>query len=95
MFANSAPVIGGKQRYAVNGVSFAVPDTPLKLADQFNITGVFAWDGIPTDPSSAANVIGTPALRFNLHDFVEIVFQNTESTLQSWHLDGYDFWVVG
>ena len=27
--------------------------------------------------------------------FVEIVFENNEATLQSWHLDGYNFWVVG
>ena len=30
----------------------------------------------------------------NLHEFVEVVFQNTKNELQSWHLDGYDFWVV-
>jgi hypothetical protein len=30
----------------------------------------------------------------NLHEFVEVVLQNTKNELQSWHLDGYDFWVV-
>ncbi|KAH0459543.1 hypothetical protein IEQ34_012357 [Dendrobium chrysotoxum] len=25
----------------------------------------------------------------NLHEFIEIIFQNIEKTLQSWHLDGY------
>ncbi|XP_042464727.1 L-ascorbate oxidase homolog [Zingiber officinale] len=86
--ANSAPVINGKIRYAVNGVSFVLPDTPLKLADYFNISGVFTWDDVTTP-------MGTPVLRFNLHDFIEVVFQNTEKTIQTWHLDGYDFWVVG
>lgn len=86
--ANSAPVINGKLRYAVNGVSFVVPATPLKLADYFNISGVFTWDSVPT-------TMGTPVLLSNLHDFFEIVFQNTEKTIQTWHLDGYDFWVVG
>lgn len=81
-------MINGKLRYAVNGVSFVVPDTPLKLADYFNISGVFTWDGAPT-------TMGTPVLRSNLHDFIEIVFQNPEKTIQTWHLDGYDFWVVG
>ncbi|KAL0461487.1 UNVERIFIED_CONTAM: L-ascorbate oxidase [Sesamum latifolium] len=37
VLANSAPIINGKQRYAVNGVSFINSDTPLKLADYFNI----------------------------------------------------------
>lgn len=95
VLASSAPVIDGKQRYAVNGVSYAVPDTPLKLADHFNLPGVFTWDSIPADSANAANVTGTPVLRFDLHDFNEIVLQNTENTMQSWHLDGYDFWVVG
>ncbi|THU52333.1 hypothetical protein C4D60_Mb10t02910 [Musa balbisiana] len=93
--ANSAAVISGKQRYAVNGVSFVVPDTPLKLADNFNITGVFTWDTIPIPPSTAPAVPGTPVLRFNLHDFIEVIFHNAENTTQTWHLDGHDFWVVG
>ncbi|RWW74235.1 hypothetical protein BHE74_00017834 [Ensete ventricosum] len=93
--ANSAAVISGKQRYAVNGVSFVVPDTPLKLADNFNITSVFTWDSIPIPTSAAPAVLGTPVLRFNLHDFIEVIFHNAENTTQTWHLDGHDFWVVG
>lgn len=83
------------QRYAINGVSFVVPDTPLKLADNFNIPGIFTWDSIPIPGPEGSAVLGTPVMRFNLHDFIEIVFQNTEDTMQTWHLDGYDFWVVG
>ncbi|XP_042459924.1 L-ascorbate oxidase homolog [Zingiber officinale] len=96
---NSAAVIAGKQRYAVNGVSFVVPSTPLKLADNFRIAGVFTWDSLPTATAEKAGaeppVTATPVVRFQLHDFVEIVFQNTENSMQTWHLDGYDFWVVG
>lgn len=88
-------MIGGKQRYAVNGVSYVVPDTPLKLADNFNIANVFAWDSLPFPATAGPAVLGTPVVRFNLHDFIEIVFENTENTIQTWHLDGYDFWVVG
>ncbi|XP_072958625.1 L-ascorbate oxidase homolog [Typha angustifolia] len=95
ILANSAPLMNGKQRYAVDGVSFVVPDTPLKLADNFNIANVFAWDSLPIPPSGGTAVLGTPVVRFNLHDFIEIVFQNTENAIQTWHLDGYDFWVVG
>ena len=95
--ANSAPLINGKLRYAVNKVSYVNADTPLKLADYFNISGIFSEDKLQTVPSSSNGpaVIATSVLRANLHDFVEIVFQNNENTLQSWHLDGYDFWVVG
>lgn len=94
LLANSAPVIGGKQRYAVNGVSYIDPDTPLKLADYFNIPGVFNLNAIKSSPSASAT-LATSVLPTSLHQFVEIVFQNDENALQSWHLDGYDFWVVG
>ncbi|PKA54313.1 L-ascorbate oxidase like [Apostasia shenzhenica] len=94
-FASSSPLINGKQRYAVNGVSFVVPDTPLKLADNFNIQGDFSWDSIPIEPNNGPAALGTPVLRVDLHEFVEIIFWNNEKTMQSWHLDGYDFWVVG
>ncbi|XP_078179897.1 L-ascorbate oxidase homolog [Carex rostrata] len=95
ILANSAPLINVKQRFAVNGVSFVIPDTPLKLADNYNLANVFAWDSLSLTPTAGPAVLGTPVVRLNLHEFVEIVFQNTETKLQSWHLDGYDFWVVG
>ncbi|KAF9610992.1 hypothetical protein IFM89_026298 [Coptis chinensis] len=38
--ANSAGFINGKGRYGINGVSFVSHDTPLKLAEYFNIGGV-------------------------------------------------------
>ncbi|KAK9678581.1 hypothetical protein RND81_11G220900 [Saponaria officinalis] len=94
VLGNSAPLINGKQRYAINRVSFIHPDTPLKLADYFNITGVYSLDSIQSSPSDGAAYPGTSVLGASLHDFIEIVFQNDEKTLQSWHLDGYDFWVV-
>lgn len=95
ILANSAPLINEKQRYAFNRVSYVNPDTPLKLADYFNIPGVYSSDSIQTVPSSGSTFIATPVVPASLHDFLEIVFQNNENTLQSMHLDGYDFWVVG
>lgn len=95
IFANSAPIINGKQRYAVNGMSYINPDTPLKLADYYNIPGVFSMSSLKASPSGGAPSLATSALPTNLHDFIEVIFQNNEDTLQSWHLDGYDFWVVG
>ncbi|XP_068654058.1 L-ascorbate oxidase homolog [Aristolochia californica] len=95
VLANSAPLINGKQRFAVNGVSYITSDTPLKLADYFNIPGVFSFDTIQAVPSSGPASVATSVVPASLHDFYEIVFQNNENTIQSWHLDGYDFWVVG
>lgn len=95
VLANSAPVINGKQRYAVNGVSYVNSDTPLKLADHFNIPGVFSLNSIQTAPSGSGSNMVTSVMGASLHEFLEIVFQNNEDNMQSWHLDGYDFWVVG
>lgn len=95
MFANSKPLINGKQRYAVNRVSYINSNTPLKLADYFNIPGVFDMVSIQSLPSEGPSFLSTSVVPVSLHDFIEVVFQNNEKSLQSWHLDGYDFWVVG
>ncbi|XP_031265188.1 L-ascorbate oxidase homolog [Pistacia vera] len=95
VLANSASLINGKQRYAVNGVSYVNADTPLKLADYFNIPGVFSVNSIQSTPSGGSPTVGTSVLQTSLHEYIEVVFQNNENTMQSWHLDGYDFWVVG
>ncbi|PWA20573.1 coagulation factor 8 [Artemisia annua] len=95
VLANSKAKIGGKLRYAVNKVSHIDPGTPLKLADYFNIPGVFKLDSIKPAPSAGPAVLAPSVMGFTLHDYVEIVFQNNENSIQSWHLDGYDFWSVG
>ncbi|KAM6564417.1 hypothetical protein CsatB_024415 [Cannabis sativa] len=92
---NSAPLVNGKQRFAVNRVSYVNPDTPLKLADHFNIPGVFSVDSIQILPSEGPATVASSVVPLSLHDFIEVVFQNNENIMQSWHLDGYDFWVVG
>lgn len=95
MLANSAEKINGKQRYCVNKVSYQNPETPLKLADYFNVPGVFTLNSIKDTPPADPAVLGTSVIGTALHDFIEIVFQNNENTMQSWHFDGYDFWTVG
>ncbi|KAG4948787.1 hypothetical protein JHK82_041971 [Glycine max] len=92
---NSAPIINGKQRYAINGVSYVAPDIPLKLADYFNISGVFSVGRIPTNTNKGKSLLQTSVMGANFHEFVEIVFQNWENFLQSWHIDGYSFFGVG
>lgn len=95
MLLNSAPIINGKQRFAVNGISHTNADTPLKLADYFNIPGVFSLNSIESAPSGRSPYLSTSVLSTSHHEFIEVVFQNNENAMQSWHVDGYDFWVVG
>ncbi|KAM7258600.1 hypothetical protein ACFE04_014341 [Oxalis oulophora] len=92
---SSAGQVGGKQRYAVNSVSFTPADTPLKLADYFNIEGVFRVGSISDNPTYRPINLDTSVMGADYRTFVEIVFENPENIVQSWHLDGYAFWVVG
>ncbi|GJN26740.1 hypothetical protein PR202_gb14698 [Eleusine coracana subsp. coracana] len=95
--ASSAGQVGGKLRYAVNGVSYLEADTPLKLADYFNITGVFRLGGIPDapPPTGGDEVRNETAVMDSDHrSFVEVVFENNDDSVQSWHLDGHSVFVV-
>ncbi|RZC46362.1 hypothetical protein C5167_039323 [Papaver somniferum] len=92
--ANSAPIINGKQRFAVNSVSFIPGDTPLKLADYFNLGGVNPGS-IPDNPTGGGGYLQTSVMGADFRAFVEIIFENPEDTVQSWHVDGYNFFVVG
>ncbi|PUZ48438.1 hypothetical protein GQ55_7G245300 [Panicum hallii var. hallii] len=101
--ASSSPglLAGGERRYAVNGVSFVEADTPLKLADYYNISGVFRLGGIPDAPPSAAAGAAeevrseTAVMDLDHRSFVEVVLENGEDGVQSWHLDGHSVFVVG
>ncbi|EFJ37957.1 hypothetical protein SELMODRAFT_229918 [Selaginella moellendorffii] len=92
---NTAPMINGKQRFAVNDISYFNPDTPLKLADYYKIPGVFSLNSIPDSPYFSTPFLGTSVLNVDYHSFIEIIFQNNEEVIQSWHIDGYQFFVVG
>lgn len=93
--ANSAATINGKQRYAVNSVSFIPADTPLKLADYYKISGVFWAGSIPDRPTFGGAYLQTSVMGANYREYIEIVFENYENTVQSWHIDGYSFFAVG
>lgn len=90
----ASTAINGKQRYAVNSISYVNPDTPLKLADYFNLGGVFSFD-FPRFPSGNSPFLGAFVLNTGYRGFLEVVFQNDENIVQSWHLDGYTAFVVG
>ncbi|KAL1533137.1 L-ascorbate oxidase [Salvia divinorum] len=93
--ASSAGQVNGKQRYALNSVSFVAPDTPMKLADYFKIDGVFRVGSISEAPRGVGIYTDTSVLGADYRTFIEIVFENYENIMQSYHLAGYSFWVVG
>ncbi|GER42377.1 SKU5 similar 5 [Striga asiatica] len=95
--ASSGAQVNGKQRYAINGVSFVAADTPLKLADYYNISGVFSVGSIPDrPPKGKRNVqLKTSVMGADYRAFIEIVLENNDKILHTYHLDGYAFFVVG
>ncbi|KAF8410342.1 hypothetical protein HHK36_002869 [Tetracentron sinense] len=92
--ANSAGQVSGKQRYAVNSVSFIPTDTPLKLDDYFKLGG-FRVGSISDNPTGGGIYTDTSVMGADFRAYIEIVFENYENIVQSWHLDGYSFFVVG
>ncbi|KAA3458523.1 monocopper oxidase-like protein SKU5 [Gossypium australe] len=87
-------LIDGKQRTTLNGISYLPPSTPLKLAQQFKIPGVYKLD-FPNKPMNRLPKLDTSVINGTFKGFMEIIFQNNDTTVQSYHLDGYAFFVVG
>ncbi|XP_021912064.1 monocopper oxidase-like protein SKU5 [Carica papaya] len=82
--------------YTINNVSYLTPNTPLKLADHFaNGTGVYELDQFPVNASNVEAKRGV-FVASGLHKgWLELVFQNDLEVIDSWHLDGFGFFVVG
>ncbi|VAI68248.1 unnamed protein product [Triticum turgidum subsp. durum] len=92
---NMPPVtINGKKRTTLNGISYSPPATPLRLADLYDKKEVYTLD-FPTMPSDGPPVIGSSVINSTYKNFMEIVFQNNDTKVQTYHIDGYAFWVVG
>ncbi|KAJ8747732.1 hypothetical protein K2173_011241 [Erythroxylum novogranatense] len=88
---------GGKLRYAFNGVSHVDPPTPLKLAEYYGIADkVFKYDVIPDDPpAKIGEIVSQPnVLNVTFRTFVEIILENPEKTIQTYHLAGHSFFAV-
>lgn len=89
-----AELINGKWRRTVNGLSYFTPSTPLKHAQQFSIPGVYKLD-FPTRMMNRPPKLDTSLINGTFKGFMEIIFQNDDKNVQTYHLDGYAFFVVG
>ncbi|XP_065875924.1 monocopper oxidase-like protein SKU5 [Euphorbia lathyris] len=87
-------LIDGKWRTTLNGISYLAPSTPLKLAQQYNISGVYKLD-FPNKLMNRPAKVDTSLINGTFKGFMEIIFQNNDNTIQSYHMDGYAFFVVG
>ncbi|KAL8171060.1 hypothetical protein V2J09_022864 [Rumex salicifolius] len=92
---NLPPVtIGGKRKKALNGVSYVNPATPLRLADAYKVKGVYKLD-FPHRPTSGSPKTETSIINGTYRGFYEFIFQNNDTKVHTYHLDGYNFFVVG
>ncbi|GAV70742.1 Cu-oxidase domain-containing protein/Cu-oxidase_2 domain-containing protein/Cu-oxidase_3 domain-containing protein [Cephalotus follicularis] len=89
-----AELIDGTWRTTLNGISYLPPSTPLKLAQQFNIPGVYKLD-FPNKLMNRPPKVDTSLINGTFKGFMEIIFQNNDTIVQSYHMDGYAFFVVG
>ena len=89
-----AELIDGKWRTTLNGISYVAPSTPLKLAQQFNIPGVYKLD-FPNRLMNRPAKVDISIINGTYKGFFEIIFQNNDTSVQSYHMDGYAFFVVG
>nr|XP_018625423.2 monocopper oxidase-like protein SKU5 [Nicotiana tomentosiformis] len=94
---NSVNKKNGMINYAINNVSYATPQTPLKLADYYlnGGAGVYELDKFPANSSLPETVYGTFVISGEHKGWLEIVFKNEFKVMDSWHLDGFGFFVVG
>ncbi|CAI9090762.1 OLC1v1025596C1 [Oldenlandia corymbosa var. corymbosa] len=99
---NSAGEVDSKLRYAVNGISHVDGETPVKLAEYFGAADKVFKYNLMLDQPDVASVTGKKVaiklapnvVNATFRNFVEIVFENHEKSIQSWHLDGYSFFAV-
>nr|GMC80737.1 monocopper oxidase-like protein SKU5 [Ipomoea batatas] len=92
---NKPPIkIDGKQRTTLNEISFSNPKTPIRLADQFKLKGVYKLD-FPTKPLTESPKMDTSVINGTYRGFMEIILQNNHTKVQTYHLSGYAFFVVG
>ncbi|XP_006644902.1 L-ascorbate oxidase homolog [Oryza brachyantha] len=90
--------VGGKERFAINGVSHVDAETPLKLAEYFNATaGVFEYNLIGDVPpaAGAAVKLAPNVIQTEFRTFIEVVFENPEKSIDSFHINGYAFFAAG
>ncbi|KAI3975318.1 hypothetical protein MKX01_033558 [Papaver californicum] len=87
-------LINGIWRTTLNGISYAAPPTPLKLAQQFDVPGFFKLD-FPNRLMNRPPKLDTSVINGTYRGFMEIIFQNNDTTVQTYHMDGYALFVVG
>ncbi|KAM0949599.1 putative L-ascorbate oxidase [Dioscorea sansibarensis] len=92
----SEMIFNNTRHFTVNNVSYLTPSTPLKLADYFaNGSGVYQLDAFPVASILNETAEGTFVASGIHKGWIELIFKNDNSFMDSWHLDGFGFYAVG
>ncbi|XP_020226538.1 monocopper oxidase-like protein SKU5 [Cajanus cajan] len=86
--------INGKRRATLSGISFVNPSTPIRLADQYKLKGVYKPD-FPTKPLTGSPRAATSVINGSYRGFMEVILQNNDTKMHTYHMSGYAFFVVG
>ncbi|KAG2332994.1 hypothetical protein Bca52824_004174 [Brassica carinata] len=87
-------MINGSLRATLNGISFLNPSTPMRLADKHRLKGVYKMD-FPSRPvDNRPPRLDSSIINATYRSFVQVIFQNNDTKVQSFHIDGYSFYVV-
>lgn len=86
--------INNTLRATFNGISFVNPETPIRLADQHKVKGAYKLD-YPKKPLTGAPKLDISVINGTYKGFIEVILQNNDTIMQSFHMDGYSFFVVG
>ncbi|KAI9111069.1 hypothetical protein K1719_017944 [Acacia pycnantha] len=86
--------IKGKHRATLNGISYVNPSTPIRLADRYKLKGIYKLD-FPTKPITGPPRTETSVINGTYRGFMEIILQNNDTKMHTYHLNGYAFFVVG
>ncbi|XVF52668.1 hypothetical protein PTKIN_Ptkin05aG0036900 [Pterospermum kingtungense] len=70
--------IDGKRRSTLSGLSFVNPATPIRLADQYKIKGVYKLD-FPNRPLTGAPKLETSIINGTYRGFMEVILQNNDT----------------
>lgn len=86
--------VSGQRRATLSGISFENPHTPIRLADKYKLKGVYHLD-FPTRPLAGAPVKKTSVINGTYRGFMEVILQNNDTKMHTYHMSGYNFFVVG
>ncbi|XP_043715929.1 monocopper oxidase-like protein SKU5 [Telopea speciosissima] len=87
-------MINGNRRATLSGISYVNPTTPIRLADDYHLKGVYKLD-FPKRPLTGSHRMETSVINGTYRGFMEVILQNNDTIVQSYHMDGYAFFVVG